>query len=75
MTCPPKSCCLHMQPASPARYATISLLLWRPLPASGPPAAGQGCYLCTTTSHAATVLWCHLPRTTVSFAPMQASIC
>lgn len=31
----PRSCGRHMQPASPAWYATCTLLPWRPLPASG----------------------------------------
>ena len=35
MTQHPTSCSLHTQAASPAWYATSSLLLWQPLPASG----------------------------------------
>ena len=76
MTWRRESCSPHMQPASLAWYAAPTLLLWRPLPASGRPAAGQGgCWSCHHLSCSTGSCEAINYMRAASFAPMQASIC
>ncbi len=76
MTWHPTRYSLHMKAASPAWYASSTLLMWRPLPADGHLAAEQGgCYLCHRLSGSSCSCEAIDLNMAVPTAPSLASTC